>query len=1262
MKNAVKFITLFLVMGLLFTIAACKQDDPIPTEEPTPTVDPTPVIEDFNALGGWADDGDSVYTITTNTTAELEFSYAKGTFPNASMSSAAITGDLSVYNKLVITVEGAGTMLLRLETSDTTPTREVGLNVTGIQGTYEWNLMNAASFLEKVNKITIIAAPGKEESIGVISITELMFKETVADGYIINDGFNNIPTNVNEYNGTDEIFNFNDKWENFAEETYTIVKDGDVFNVDFAKDAGYEWSAMQSKVQGTFTDFNYVVVKVSGTAGQPIIVKAADGVETRIILSGEIQEVVVDISEMPVAQKNAIQAILVFGNAGRTGSGSFTIHEAFMIDDYDYEAPVFVTNTYNGIDSEFAVGHWFDGGDVVYTITETDTEYHVVYSKLDGGLEYANMQALIEGNFSNFAKIEFEITGQNAKSVLLKVEGTEGAKEVPVTFDGTRQIIVFDLMTMTSTQLDALNKLVIFAAPGGIGAGEFTLHSVKFMTSDYDVNAMWEENDADTYDFTFGETTVVTYTKIAGQEWAFMKAMFDETEVAGLNTLTMVIKGETGKQILVKPNDSGALEQSVTFDNTDPVTLTFTAEAFASIILFAEPNVAPATGTFEIVSAVLSFVEEEVDVTQVFDFNNEWLANVDTIYDIDFQVDKTVVSYDKLAGNEWEWMRVVFDAQSIPGLNTMTLVLTGEVGKQVLIKPNDSGALEQFVTFEDANPVEITVHADAFTSVYIFGSPGVAPATGTFEIHEAKLYYSVNVTEDWEEADLDTYDVVVGETVVINYTKIAGQEWVFVRNTFSPASTEGLNTYTIVMMGEAGKQVLVKVNNSIEQWVTFEADTPAVVQIMADNITEVIIFAEGGTAPATGTFEILSALITYMTPPPVDIEVEYDFTIDGWEDNDGGIYTFTDTAGVNVVTYDKVAGQEWAFIKNMFADDLSNHNAIEMIVKGDVGVQLIIKPNDNGAYEQTVDLDGTEQTVVFNDIMNPTWILIFVDPINGSLTGSFEIISAKVIYIEPGLEVETDWVDNDGGIYTITDNNGVAEIDYTKTAGQEWAYIKNEFVGDFSMYNTITMVVMGEVGKQLIIKPNDNGLYEQTINFDGTEQTVVFNDIMNPTWILIFVDPINGSLTGSFEIISTKLSYIEPAPVDTEIDVNFTVGDWVDNDGGTYTFTDTAGVNVIDYNKSSEQSYAFIKYTFEENLANHNTVTFVVKGEVGKQLLIKPNDSGLLEELVTFDGTEQTIVINLDTTILNVLIFAEPGQVSVTGTFELISAIVSYEE
>jgi hypothetical protein len=850
MRKATKLFLMFLVAGLVFVIAGCQPKTPAE-------------VTDFSALGGWTDGGNGVYTLNTNTASELNASYNKGTFPNAFMQSAVISKDLSVYKKLVITVEGMGSMLVRLETKDDTPAKEVGLNVTAIAGTYEWNLIQSSAFLKKVDRIVIIGAPGREASTGVLKITALTFSDEIADGFIINDNFNNIQTNVNEYNGTDEIFHFNQKYESNDEGIYVITYSGQDAQVAYNKPAGMEWAFMKNRVQGDFTDFNYAVFVVQGTAGHKLLIKPNEynAVEAFIWLDGTEQELVIDLTKLSLTEKNAITDFKIFVAAGLApAQGQVVFKDAFMIDDYDFEEPVFITNEYNGTDASFALGNWYDGGDLVYTITPNGGAFEVDYVKKG---EWNFMYALVDGDFSGFAKLEFELTGQANKTILLKVESPVGNKEQQFTFDGTKQVFTIDLTAMTQAQLEQLNKVVMFAGPGGLGSGEFTIHSVTFKNSDYQVTTPWTSLDAGVYTFTGTSPVVVNYTKTAGQDWSAMINNFNTAEVAGLNKMTIVLKGTAGKSVLVKPNDLGALEQVVNFTDANPVTIVVEAASFSKLVLFGEGGTAPATGSFEIVSITLSYVPVEVDLTAKYQFNDKWVPNLTTVYTYDFQASKTVVNYTKTAGQDWEWFRVVFDAKDVAGLNTLTLTLKGTAGNQVLIKPNDQGSLEKFVTFTDDQPITVVISAEQFMSVFMFGAPGTAPATGSFEILDAYLSYSKDLINTWVQNDPNTYDIVVlGTLTKVNYTKAAGQEWVFMKSTVAAKDIEGLNTVSVTLKGTAGKQVLVKVNDSVEQWVTFVDDQPITVEItIPAGITGVIIFAEGGTAPITGSFDIISSKV-----------------------------------------------------------------------------------------------------------------------------------------------------------------------------------------------------------------------------------------------------------------------------------------------------------------------------------------------------------------------------------------------------------------
>ena len=1249
MRNTVRLFALFLVFGLIFFISACNDTDPTPEPEPTPT----PEITEYNVLGDWVDGGDGVYTFSANTASELSFTYAKAEYSYGYMRSRAITEDLSIFKKLVITVEGSGTMLLKLETNDGTPAKEIGLNVTGIQGTYQWNLNAAASFLAKVDKVVIIAAPGKTESVGSIKVTSLKFGTSVASGFIINDGYNNIPTNVNEYNGTDEMFNFNSKWESSDEGVYVISYDGTDADIVYDKPAGKEWAFLKTNVQGVFEDFNYVVFKLQGTAGHKVIAKPNEynNIEASIFLDGSVQELVINLTTLTTAQKNAIVDFKVFIAAGLApAAGQVTIIEAFMAEDYEFEAPVFLVNEYNGTDKSFGLQHWYDGGDMVYDITQVGAEFTVEYEKLTSNLHWAFMFANLSGDYSQFAKLEFEMTGQAGKTILLKVESPAGNKELQFTFDGTKQVFVIDLLTMTSTQLSQLNKVVMFSAPGGVGSGMFTIHGVTFKTSDYAITSGYESLDAGVYTFTYGATTVVNYTKVAGQDWSAIRNVFVAEEVAGLNTMTIVLKGTAGKSVLVKPNDQGALEQRVDFVDANPVSLTITAASFTNLILFGEPGVSPATGSFEIVSLTLSYVAPEIefDPTSVYDLNNNWFINNAGAYSVTENADSVTVNYTKVAGQEWEWIRRSFDAKDVMGYNTLTVVLQGTAGKQVLVKPNDSGALETWVTF-GAEPVTVKVYADSFTSLFLFAEGGTAPATGSYEILSATLSYSVKIEDGYESLDGGVYTFTYGATTVVNYTKVAGQDWTAIRNVFDAAEVVGLNTMTITLKGTAGKSVLIKPNDqgALEQRVDFVDANPITLTITAASFANLILFGEPGVSPATGSFEIVSLILSYVAP-----EVEFDpmATLDltkGWVENDPNTYAVVE-GNTTVITYTKAAGQEWVFVKNPFEfDDAFGMNTFTIVLDGTEGKQVLVKVNN--AIEKWVTF-GADPVTVKIHASEISQVILFAEGGTAPATGSFEIISAFVSY---EFNMNAGWVENDANTYTVSGTDAIT-VNYTKLAGQEWVFLKNTFnAEELAGMNTVTLVLQGTLGKQVLVKVNN--AVEQWVTFAADPITVTIT-LPEINGVILFAEGGTAPATGSFEIISAYLSFVaEDFDPQSTLDL---FNGWVENDANTYS-TVVGETVVVSYTKAAGQEWVFIKNPFVvEDAIGYNTFTIVLKGTVDKQVLVKVNNS--IERWVTFtDANPVTVVIRANE-ITQVILFAEGGVAPATGSFEIVEAYLSY--
>jgi len=1214
-------------------------------------------LQTMSILNGWTDSGDSVYTITQDNT-ELAVTYDKNSFSWASML-YDIEDDLSVYNKLVIAIKGQGTLMIKIQGA--TEAFEVSLQLTAGEVMYQLDLRDYDAFLAGVTGVYLFGGPGKVSDTGNFTVSLFEFHEGTAFGNVLENGDSNIPQNEQIYDGTGETFDFSAGFLDNGDGIYTIDKTGEDVNVSYAKAAGFEWAYMISTVRGDFSDFDYVVLRVKGVTAGSVLFKAelSSSVQTEISGSFEAGEELIlclDLSAWTNEQLDALTKILVFAAGGSgTGSGEFDILEAYFSKVYVGEKPVEPVDYY-----DFLTG-WVENDVDTYEFTETLDETLLVEYTKAAGQGWVFMKNEFTEEAEEYNTLTLVVKGTAGKSILVK-PNDDGALEYTFNFDGTEQTMI--------VSADAFTKVLIFAEAGIESVtGSFEIISARLtyvepqpLPADvvYDFNLLWEDNDGGIYTFTDNAGVMtVDWTKTSGQEWAFVKAVFTEN-LLNHDTIEIVVQGSVGQQLIIKPNDNSAYEQTVTFDGTVQ-TFTFTLiDKPTKVLIFVDPMNGGLTGSFDIISAKVT-ASDPTQANFIYNFNE----NDPDTYDQTVLTDGSVqVDYTKGVGQEWIFIRANFTPEMAVGKNTMTLVLSGTDGLTVLLKPNDSGALEQIVTF-DGTLQTFVITAETFTSLLIFAEPGSASVTGTFTIHSAKLSYvepAYNFNDIWEENDVDTYDFTVQTdgTVLVDYTKLAGQEWVFMKAMLDALEADGFNTLTLVLKGTDGESILIKPNDSaaLEQTLVFDGTEQTVV-ITAESFASVIMFIQPNVAPATGSFEIIEAKLTYVEPEALAIDQEYVLGNE-WIDNDGGIYTFTDTAGVINVEWTKTSGQEWAFIKYIIDENLSNHDTLTMVINGPAGVQLIIKPNDNGAFEQTVNLDGTDQTVIFNVTDTLTHILIFVDPMNGSLTGDFDIISAIVSASEfTTYDFSDELVENDPDTYEFTiQTDGSVLVDYTKATGQGWVFFKTIFNPlDVERFNTMTLVISGTIGESILLKPNDLGSMEQTLVFDGTEQTVVITAASFSS-LIAFIQPGTESVTGSFTIHQATLTYVEPDAVFAWVEVVLG-NEWIDNDGGIYTFTENAGVVTVDWNKQSGQAWAFIKYLFDQDLSNHDTLTIVVNGTIGEQLIIKPNDNGAFEQTITFDGTDQTFVFNLTETLTHILIFVDPINGGLTGSFDIVSAMVT---
>ena len=916
------------------------------------------------------------------------------------------------------------------------------------------------------------------------------------------------------------------------------INSTNALSVTFNKST-FAYANVFKDVTGDFTEIKALNITLQGS-GVAVLVKLqnADGSiarEVQINANQTQQSISWDLSD-ETALLGAMSKIVIFAAPNQvnvTGSVlisemKFTVAAAIgtIIESghSDFVKPD--PNMYTGQAGNFVVKNFYDGGDGVYEINEVGTTFEVDYTKPTGSNDWAFMRADLNGKFSDFARLVFEFTSTKDVDLLLKLEGTAGNTEVRITGTGVSQVVVIDLLALLPAQLDATDKIIIFGSPGTPGQGEITLTSVRFERALVGINKNWVSLDAGVYTTTenVDGSVDVTYNKGAMQAWSVLKLDIP-VQYQMLNKLTITLSGVAGANFIIKPNDLGTLEQNITLAGTAAETFVFeNPNGFTNIIFFAMPNVESVTGTFVIESVTLDFVPSEFDPTTTVSVNDSYVAADAGTYEFTYQDDGVVKVVYSIAS--YQFLRRNFDVGAVAGLNTLTVVLSGTAGKDVLIKPNDSGALETRVTFVDAEPVTMVFYADGFSTLLMFAEGGAASAFGTFFIHSVTLSYTYNA----EPVSNANYIVTENEDVYdVAYTK-AGDGYRFLNVTFDPLLTNGLNTLVVVLSGTIGESVLLKPNDlgSLEKMVNFTDANSVTTVITFDGFTQLIMFAQPGNADATGTFTIESISLSYVAPKPLDVDVTKVVDVnDGHISLDAGVYVFTDVTNGVKVDYTKVAGQAYsAILINFDAAEVEGLNTLYVKLSGGTpGAQVLLKPNDLGPLEKmlTFDANGVAEVTLHNTAY--TKLVMFGAPGSDPANGSFVIEAIEVSY-QVNLLAAT-WESLVPGVYTLTPNATGVSVAFAKNTGDEWAAIKGIVENTLGL-NTLRVRITGGVsGQRVLIKPNDLGPLEQMLTFDANGTIEIDIAISTEiTSMVVFISPNVAPTSGTVQIETFSLLFI----------------------------------------------------------------------------------------------------------------------------------------
>ena len=514
------------------------------------------------------------------------------------------------------------------------------------------------------------------------------------------------------------------------------------------------------------------------------------------------------------------------------------------------------------------------------------------------------------------------------------------------------------------------------------------------------------------------------------------------------------------------------------------------------------------------------------------------------------------------------------------------------------------------------------------------------------------------------------------EDGVLKFKKTAaGEAWSWIGLEF-PGNIDlgGYDHLVAVLKGAKGEQVLLKINDSIEKWVTCTGAVQ-VLEFEFDHVFDMskkamIIFAKAGVDGESSEFEIsdlyfanhralfdlMDAELSVGDDCPTSIEKKEDGTIS--------------------LKKDPKDGTEWDCALVKVEDDLTECNVLVITFKGTAGERLLIKIFDS--QEVFVDLTGEIQTEVIEITAkydpNKAALVLFANA--GSIGTGNEVIIYDALYvvsvegtpepIEVGDKVIYDFmqpaVSKDEGHYEVKYDDEDGVITLKKTAqGGEWscAYIDYpESVTSMTGINHLLVGFTGAEGEPALFKINDS--VEKWVTCTGDYQLLEFDFNlefdMSRKALFIFANAGVAGASGELEIdtlifanhqmlFDLKGGNLEAAP-----------------DGPTTIEKKDNGTIVLKKAPKEGAEWDCAKITLNADLSECSLLVMTFKGTAGEQLLIKIFDSQ--EKWVDLTGEEQTEIIVITATYdpskYSLVLFANPNA-NGTGNEVVISEINMFD-
>ncbi|XMB72306.1 hypothetical protein RJI07_00005 [Mycoplasmatota bacterium WC30] len=1149
----IKRVLMFLVIfSFVFVLAACNEDtsetttattvttattattevttevttEEVTTTEAATTTETTTVIQSqtLSILDGWVDSGDSVYTITQSET-ELSVTYDKNSFSWANMV-YTIDQDLSAYNKLVLTISGSGTMLVKIQGA--TEAFEVSIQLTAGAVTYQLNLRDYDDFLGGVTGVFIFAGPGKVSDTGNYTITNFSFDEGTAYGTVLENGDNNIPQNEQEYDGTGETFDFSAGFVDNGDGVYDIDKSGDNPIVTYTKAAGFEWAYMISTVKGDFSDFDYVVLTLKGITAGSVMLKAELSATVQAELEGtfEVDEEItlcLDLSTWTDEQLDALTKVIVFGAPGSaTGTGEFEVLDAYFSKVFVgeiVEVPEWV-----GVGMDVVI----DGTSVTATYTDTPAEWWNV-----------NIQKALTEFDGTKESIIFTFTGVLDQTYVFKIEGGGQAVEgTPVTATGASQEFILDLSGLTEVQRDGLNKIVVFATteaasgtlvvdgweyvmPEWIGVGMDVVIDGTSVTATYaDIPAEWWNVNVQSPIAVFDgtkESIIFTFTGEAGQEYKFKV----EGGGAAVEGDAVLATGASQEVILdlssLTEVQRDGLNLVVVFVTTEAASGTLVVEGWEYVIPEAPEWIGD--GMDVVVS------ETEVTITYTDTPAEWWNANAQSILaSFDATKDSIIFTFIGETGQEYKF-KVEGGGAAIEGVSVVA-----------------TGASQEYIL--DFSSLTLA-QKEGLNKLVIFSTTVGASGTLVLEGWE----YVTPEAPAWVGVGMDI--VIDGTSVTATYTDTPAEWWNV--NIQSPVTAfdgtleaitftfTGVLDQTYVFKIEGGGQAVegtpVTATGASQEFIL---DLSGLTEVQRNGLNKIVIFAT--TEAASGTLVVEGW--DYVIPEaPAWVGVGMDIVIDGMSVT--ATYTDTPAEWWNVNIQSPIAAFDGTKEGVIFTfTGVLDQTYVFKIEGGGQAVEGTPVTATGASQEFTLDLSGL--TEVQRNGLNKIVIFATTELSSGTLLveGWEYVIPEAPAWIGDGMDV-------------VVVSETEVTITYTDTPEQWWNANAQSMLDSFdATKDSIIFTFTGVVGHEYKFKVEGGGaavegvsvvatgaLQEFVLNFSSL--TLAEKEGLNK--LVIFSTTVGASGT----LVLEGWEYVIPEWIGVGMDIV------VDGSSVTATYTDT---------------------------------------------------------------------------------------------------------